>query len=584
MTGSIPCVVYAAKSTENDNESIQDQLRAIDQRLSVEADRFLFAEPFSESERSGFRHSRGPELEAALRAADEAAETHGTAELWVWQSNRLARGTGRKNEARSLLEIFVQTKRAGIRLRSITDDGYIQDEATIGLASQLAAKYSEDLSTNVSRGKRTQREEGARSGGALPDGFLQSKQSHPLNPNRMVSVYGLDPDREAVYRLLVQRGIEGVPEIKIATELNSHGWTTKAGTTKKGKQKGGNPFTRKSVQNTLKNPFYFGGNGWFVGTEREEIFWDSHQGYGSREDFEEIRRRFEKRARGPVPEDRPQGGIGRPNENYLLGSTLGRCRRCNKSVRGVTSTYIRADGTRKKNYICGCVIDGGDCDLPKIDATLVDGEVMRHLGDLFIDFDKLLRSMTEAQDVEVGTLEEERSRLAIRLAQVESEQGAVADRLRKRLTEGDDQGAAILEGVLKEQQPERQDLDKAIRKINAKIERAQETTPADASLDALGSIRDKVRVALERGSLREAREDLEDHFVAFVLDKDEAGDIEVTPVLSQPHPIYGVWQQTATVEAVPITIASQAGSEDGGLASPEAKNPDSWESLAAVPD
>ena len=84
-------------------------------------------------------------LKRRWQPAKAAAAEHGEAELWVFHSSRLARGSGRKNEARALGEVFYDLNRHGVTLRSVQDDPYVTDEAFVGMASKMANKYSEDL-------------------------------------------------------------------------------------------------------------------------------------------------------------------------------------------------------------------------------------------------------------------------------------------------------------------------------------------------------------------------------------------------------------------------------------------------------
>ena len=72
---------------------------------------------------------------------------------------------------------------ANVQVRSVSDDELATRPMLVGIASEQAHKYSQDLSASVNRGKRQQREEGARSGGPLMDGFVQIKHPHPTNPS-----------------------------------------------------------------------------------------------------------------------------------------------------------------------------------------------------------------------------------------------------------------------------------------------------------------------------------------------------------------------------------------------------------------
>ena len=92
---TIPAVLYAAKSTEDEHGSIASQLVSIRDSVSAELDRGAIGE-FSDEAASAYSGSRGPGLAAAIEAAREAAAEHGTAELWCADADRLARGDGRR--------------------------------------------------------------------------------------------------------------------------------------------------------------------------------------------------------------------------------------------------------------------------------------------------------------------------------------------------------------------------------------------------------------------------------------------------------------------------------------------------------
>src|SRR5829696_3143466 len=157
MTGPIPAVLYAAKSTKDEHGSVPGQLAAA--RAAAKKEKRQIVAEFSEEAVSGYKKSRGPRLEAAMEGAKEAAAEQGKAELWVFHSSRLARGSGLKNESRALGEVYYALKRHGVSLRSVEDDPYVTDEAFVGMASKMANKYSKDLSAHVKAGIKEDHQE-----------------------------------------------------------------------------------------------------------------------------------------------------------------------------------------------------------------------------------------------------------------------------------------------------------------------------------------------------------------------------------------------------------------------------------------
>src|SRR4051812_47603175 len=99
----VPCIIYAAKSSEDTRGSIATQVA--DCRAAIErTGGLLHGDPQIDENRSAFKGNRGPGLARAKELSIEAARTHGESELWVQHSDRLARGDGRV--ADHLAEVF----------------------------------------------------------------------------------------------------------------------------------------------------------------------------------------------------------------------------------------------------------------------------------------------------------------------------------------------------------------------------------------------------------------------------------------------------------------------------------------------
>jgi DNA invertase Pin-like site-specific DNA recombinase len=114
----VPCVIYAAKSTEDRHGSIPDQLRECRAAIDRESGRIILAE-YTDEAFSAFKRSRGPGLVEALRHTEELAQVHGRAELWAEHSNRLARGDGRS--ARHAVEIALWALKRDVGVHTVQD-------------------------------------------------------------------------------------------------------------------------------------------------------------------------------------------------------------------------------------------------------------------------------------------------------------------------------------------------------------------------------------------------------------------------------------------------------------------------------
>jgi hypothetical protein len=63
--GALPVVIYAAKSSPDPKDSVASQIEQVRQRVETLGGRSTYREPFSEENVSGYRRSRGPQLDAA---------------------------------------------------------------------------------------------------------------------------------------------------------------------------------------------------------------------------------------------------------------------------------------------------------------------------------------------------------------------------------------------------------------------------------------------------------------------------------------------------------------------------------------
>ncbi len=539
----IPVVAYASKSSKDDHDSIPTQLEEIARK--IDGERFTVAGPFQEEKRSGWKGDRGPELEAALVAAEHAAERHGTAELWVWKSERLARGSGKKDEARSLLEVYTRCKRAGVTLRSVLDDAYVQDEAMIGMASKMANKYSEDLSEAVKAGKRRQRERGEIHGGVTCDGYVLVKDADDN------SVYALDPEREETTTRLFELGLSGMAPAPAARVLNGEGRRTREG----------KPWERRNVEDKWTNAFYAGAVVYFRGTEREEVHWldGHHPTYLSREDFDRLAsmRKGRDRARGS---DRTPG---RPNERHLLAG-LARCQRCAGKMRPITSSYRRKDGTKARSYLCENVKAGtGLCDAPSVNAELIDAEMIAHLSGLFLDAEQFLSQLDATRARERGGIEADRTREADRLAELERRQVKIRERMAAKIGEGAD--VDVLEDTLAQQRTEARQVEARIAELDGLLD-APTDSPADAVLDFWNDLRGNVQGVLSRNRIPEVRAGLAETFESFHIDTTVAG-IGIYPELRSGIPAV-VHLEATRVDDEPRCLARLVTFDNGGDAEP----------------
>jgi DNA invertase Pin-like site-specific DNA recombinase len=509
----IPAVIYAAKSSPDPKDSVASQVTATRARLDALGGRRLVAKPFSEENVSGYRRSRGPKLEAAMATAKAVAAEQGQAELWVFHSTRLARGSGRKREARALGEVFYDLRRHGVALRSVEDDPYVTDEAFIGMASKMANKYSDDLSAHVRRGKAGQFERGERLGGPVPDGYQLIRS---LADGTTVSEYVYDDERAPIIRRVRDLALDGYAPASIARKLNAEGHRTKSG----------KAWTRRRVQDMLSNPFYVGRAVINRGKPDQRTRPGKWPALIAPDDFDRIQLMTAKRDKAAKNH---VARTGRRTTRYVL-ARLGRCDRCGERMYCVTSPYKRKDGTQQRCYVCANVKSvTGLCDQPRIDAAQADASVVKHLGQLFIDFDAWLASLAQSTEQHRATLE---TQLANAL-----------DELRRRDHLESKLRARYLEAVANDEPNQRAVEDSLNHVIHDKT--SQQTTvrdlqtqlaaePADPSVDAMLDVYNQLAAAVrsnDKDSVADLNERLRTVFKEVRIDTVDESTVGLLPVL-----------------------------------------------------
>lgn len=538
MSAPLPYVTYASKSSKDVHDAIPTQLETVADRIAslTDAERVEFAGPFCEEAKSGYKRDRGPELEAALAAVERAASEYGAAELWVWRSERLARGSGKKAEARSLLEVYTRLTRAGVTIRSVLDDAYVQDEMAVGAASKMANKYSADLSDATKAGKQRQYDRGQRPGGPVLDGMLLRVERD--GQDRVIARLYL-PDREGrapTVARLFDLSEEGHGDAAVAKRLNREGM----------RKKSGEPWDRRGVQAVIENQGYAGRIVRPADGDRpaEVIEATNIEPLIDPERYDRIvsARATRDRSRG----DKRRRG-GRTTSHFVLAK-LAICDRCGSRLYARTSPYERKDGTHKRQYVCAHVVNQtGMCDQPPIDAASVDPAVVDHLNRLFVDFEawqgeteRAQRSAIDAAQEAVDAAEREVRRLDGLAKKVQ------ADYLRQ-LEAGDDDAAQVAVEAKKEVETQRE--ARAAEVAMRKAALADLAAPTDdAMLDVWGELKRAVRKGDDGvGGLNER---LRAEFREFRLDLVEGESVAVLPVLlprdvpDSPLALLQAWEES----------------------------------------
>jgi DNA invertase Pin-like site-specific DNA recombinase len=478
----IPCIVYGVKSSPDEKDAVATQVAECLKCIEAEGDREVVGQPFTEERASGYLRERGPRLELALSAAKRAAETHDVVELWVWHTSRLARGRGTKGDPRALGALLYDLRAAGVSVRSTTDDEFARNEMLWGVASQMASKYSADVSAFVRAGKQRQRDAGKFLGGPPNDGYKQQRRADGTMEPRT-----LDDERVPTVRRLLAL-VKTMGDNSVARRLNAEGF----------RRRSGKLWDRRSVQAIATNPIY---SGRFKNRDGSDI-----PGIVTPAEYVEIQTIRAGRDRSAAGRKRAQDGMprgGRPTTRYVMAK-LGTCARCGGPMYAKTSTYARKkDGVRARSYMCANSPTHNKttatCDAPKIDAETADAAILPHLRGFFVDFEGWLSRVTSAEADEREGIRRTIAATARRLEALTAAQTKAHDRYVAALA--DDASASridALETALERITAEAAQYTASISELEDSLAGMEDNAaPVDAMLDWWNTLSGGIREALD---------------------------------------------------------------------------------------
>lgn len=567
----MPCVIYAARSApDEDDSSVRSQVEEIRERIASEGGREVADALFTESGWSGYHGERGPELDAAMAAAIAAAERWGEAELWVFHSSRLARGSGRRGK-RSLNKIHADLLYGDVQIRSVSDDEFVRNPMLVGIASSQNHKYGQDHGAHVARGKRAAHKAGRWTGGPSPDGYIAKRRLD--NESRKEAWLEIDPERAPVIRVAFDLSEEGLGDAAVARRMNEAGHRTKAG----------KPWNRRRVQHTVTNPVYAGrvvrkGEGSIKGGtyqrfDEPQVVDGLHPALVEPERFDRIlaaRAERDRAVEGRRAARARRGG--RPTMRYALAK-LATCDRCEERMYALTSPYKRKrkGGTQARRYVCANVkASTGLCDQPPVDAEKVDSAIVAYLGDLFVDFEAFLEQLSRGADQERGLVQVALDSALNEIDRLDAGAGKHEADYARQVEAGDetraDLAARNMERVARERRSAEREVERCRRRL-AKLD----GEPANTVLDTFNALRDALRGTGGTG-LGELNERLREEFEEFRLDTTGDGTVCVQPVLRAWDPralaAHTEWADEAqgmTQEEVEDRLLMEEGIDDGPI-------------------
>ncbi|HYQ79728.1 MAG TPA: recombinase family protein [Solirubrobacterales bacterium] len=506
-----PCVIYAAKSTQDRHKSIPTQIE--DCREMAEREGWeVFSDPkrFKDEGFSAYSGNRGPGLERAKRAAAAAAAERGTtAVLLVQHSDRLARGAGdRPGAADSLVEIWHQMRRADVHIRSVQNDAMLSDPLLVAAASKLAFEESERKSKAIKSGKRRRVEERGQTNGPLSFGYRFE------NPDAKVRVRVPDPDEAAAWLRMRELLSEGKALGEIARWVNSHGFRSKRGKV----------FSAQRVRDLLANPYYAGkvrfpDSGELAeGAHEALVSWDEHQQIVK-----------ELNALWKPAKTRPGR---RPIETTLLSGGLMRCAHCGRGI------WQRKHDSGRRDYLCGSVRQKtGSCVAAPFDAPTVERAVLAHLDGLFVDLGGWIDRLSAEREDGRRAVESEAAALMREREALGKDEALVRGDYLRQLRAGNDGAAAVAAAEVERIERERAELDASLADVDARLGEWDGADDSDSVLDWWTAFSEAIREdVVGARTVAEANAALKERFAAIFVRSPEGGSPRLDFVLAERAP------------------------------------------------
>lgn len=261
--------------------------------------------------------------------------------------------------------------------------------------------------------------------------------------------------------------------LPVVKELARRGWTTKRWTTKKGRARGGQPFTKNRLYQLLTNVAYIG-----KVRHKGEIHEGEHAGIVDEEVFRQVQMALRRNGRG---------GAMRHKCPALLRGLL-RCASCGC---GMVHTYTSSGRRRYRYYVCRQAQQRGwkTCPSPSVPAGQIEGFIVHQIKCIGRDPTLLAATLAETRrqaEEAIQCLERERADLQRQRLADEAELRRLAcspgsnDRRLERL-------ADVQERLrLAERTPA--EIDERLRALSSNLVDEQEVAQALAEFDQVWSV------------------------------------------------------------------------------------------------
>jgi DNA invertase Pin-like site-specific DNA recombinase len=359
-----PVVIYAAKSTQDVNRSIDTQLEDC-HRLAAAEDWEVVA-AFSDENFSAYSGNRGDDLQEAKRlAAATAAERGCVCMLLAQASDRFARGEGdRPGAADALIEIWHSLRRQNVHLRSVEDDGDLRDSPSVANLGHRAMMESRRKSGSVRKGNARRVEKG------LPVG----QRALALNPVKD-GYEIIHPEVPTVVRIFTEL-FAGRAQLRIAANLEAEGVPTARG----GK------WYQGTIGKIARNPIYKG-----CVVHRGKVLPGKHPPLVPAPLWDGVNAMLDRKAR-----TKGKGRGRRPKGRHLFHKGMLRCV-CGEPL--IPRTIPNRASAPYEVYLCyGRVRDVVACPVTPFRRDAIDSAIYHYFEQVGLDIEATRRQLSEAHD------------------------------------------------------------------------------------------------------------------------------------------------------------------------------------------
>jgi site-specific DNA recombinase len=229
--------------------------------------------------------------------------------------------------------------------------------------------------------------------------------------DRRGSKLTVNDDEAARVRAIFELYLEHQSLLAVIHELDARGWCNKRWTTRKGVERGGKPFTKKSLHKLLTNVTYVGKLRY-----KDEVHDGEHAAIVDAAVWERVQALLQRNGRS--------GGAEVRNKFGALLKGLLRCVPCDSAM---TPTHATRDGTKRyRYYVCCHAQQRGwqNCPSPSIPATEIERFVVDQIRAIGRDPDLIRETVAQARqqaEAELAALEAERASLERELARWNAE-------------------------------------------------------------------------------------------------------------------------------------------------------------------